>query len=119
MVCCRTCGDRRIQSGVLSTGSYRTRSSLNAGCRRTAAASHHDRDIDIRLSTLPALHGESLVLRCWTTGGATPSAHLTLGSRRKSVGVVVAGWSQFRIAARHRSRRREATYAVRRCERST
>ena len=38
-----------------------------------------ERDIDIRVSTLPALHGESLVLRLLDSGGATSRSLTDLG----------------------------------------
>ena len=54
-----------------------------------------ERDIDIRVSTLPALHGESLVLRLLDSGGAHESLAHRPGHHAGRAGrVVVAGGTQ-------------------------
>ncbi|MBL0171140.1 MAG: type II/IV secretion system protein [Gemmatimonadaceae bacterium] len=71
-----------FQSGVLSR--LKVMAGLDIAERRLpqdgrARVRIDDRDIDVRVSTLPALHGESLVLRLLDSGGARSRSLTDLG----------------------------------------
>jgi len=74
--------DRGFQAGVLSR--LKVVAGLDIAERRLpqdgrARVNIDGRDIDIRVSTLPALHGESLVLRLLDSGGARTRSLTDLG----------------------------------------